>query len=206
MKRKIVTILVMTLMISLPLTTTVFAGSEEDPEIVDRMFDVKLFGIFPFLPQMNFKSADWKSVWFYELEDQPDYLYICMKTRELITDSETYDFIYVIQWTYNNIRYGASIHLLPRGLTSYLAGILDKEGNDYDQYVVCDGVFDDETNIITWIVPKEGIGNPVQLAKITNIIPFTVIRFPLDSGKVKFDLFKDLPWNAVISKDYTIKY
>lgn len=206
MRKRIISIVLMMLLILLSYSIIISGGGEEDPEIVDRTLDVKLFGIFPFLPQIYFRNADWNSVWFYELEDQPDNLYVCMKIRELESDSETYDFIYVIHWTYNEINYGASIHLLPKGLTSYLAGKLDKEGNDYDQYVECDGIFDEEKNIITWIIPKEDIGNPKKLTKITNILPLTVIRFPQDSGKVKFDLFKDLPWNAVISKDYTIKH
>lgn len=206
MRNKIILPVILALLILASFSIIVSSGSEEDPEVVDRTLDVKLFGIFPILPQMNYKNADWGSVWFYEMEEQPDNLYICMKIRELESDSETYDFIYVIHWTYSEMNYGASIHLLPRGLTSYLAGVLDREGNDYDQYVECNGLFDEEKNIITWIVPKEGIGNPTRLTKITNIIPFTVIRFPQDSGKVKFDLFKDLPWNAQISKDYTIQY
>lgn len=206
MAKKIISIVIIMLLLLASFSIIVSSGSEDDPEIVDRKLDVKLFGIFPFLPQLNYKNTDWESVWFYELEDKPDNLYVSMKVRELESDSDTYDFIYVIQWTYNNIQYGASIHLLPRGLTSYLAGILNEEGNDYTQYVECDGAFDEKTNIITWIVPKESIGNPMQLTKITNIIPFTVVRFPLDSGKVKFDLFKDLPWNALITQDYTIKY
>lgn len=206
MGKKIISIVIIMLLLLSSFSIIVSGGSEDDPEIVDRTLDVKLLGVIPFFPQTNYKNADWESVWFYELEDKPDNLYVSMKVRELESDSDTYDFIYVIQWTYNNIQYGASIHLLPRGLTSYLAGILNEEGNDYTQYVECDGAFDEKTNIITWIVPKESIGNPMQLTKITNIIPFTVVRFPLDSGKVKFDLFKDLPWNAKILKDYTIKY
>ncbi len=195
MAKKIISSVIIMPLLLASFSIIVSGGSEDDPEIVDRTLDVKLLGVIPFFPQMNYKNADWESVWFHELEDKPDNLYVSMKVRELESNSDTYDFIYVIQWTSNNIQYGASIHLLPRGLTSYLAGILNEEGNDYTQYVECDGAFDEKTNIITWIVPKESIGNPMQLTKITNIIPFTVVRFPLDSGKVKFDLFKDLPWN-----------
>jgi hypothetical protein len=206
MIKKLVGILFCILLILPSLSISISAGSEEDPEIVDRTFDVKLFGLIPFLPQTNFKNADFESVWFSEQEDHPDTLYIYMKVRELKTTSETYEFIYVVDWTYNNVRYGADIRLLPQGLTSFLAGTLDEDGNDYVDYVVCQGTFDDETNIITWMIPKSEIGNPVKWTKITNIIPYTDIRFPLDSGKVKFDLFKDLPWNAKITKDYSIKF
>jgi len=206
MMKKIVGILVCMLLILVSFSICVSAGSEEDPEIVDRTFDVKLFGLIPFLPQMYFKNADFESVWFYEQVDHPDTLYICMKLRELKIISETYEFNYVVDWTYNNVNYGAFIRLFPQGLTSFLVGTLDEDGNDYVDYVVCEGTFNDETNIITWIIPKSEIGNPGKWTKITNIFPFINIRFPLDSGKVKFDLFKDLPWNVKITKDYSIKY
>jgi hypothetical protein len=206
MRKKIVAFLIIMLMSSLSMSSTVIAGDEENPEVVDKIFDVKLFGTFPFFPQMFFKNADFKSVWFYEEGSNPEYLYICMKLRELQTSSDEYDFIYVVDWTYNDVSYGASIHLLPTGLTSYISGTFDEEGNHYLDYVVCEGDFDDTTSIITWIVPKENIGNPMKGNKITNIVPHTHIRFPLDSGRVKFDLFKDLPWNALITKDYTIEY
>jgi hypothetical protein len=47
MKKKIVGILICMLLIAtiFPITGTVFAGSEEDPELEDRIFDVKLFGL-----------------------------------------------------------------------------------------------------------------------------------------------------------------
>lgn len=206
MRRKIVAIIVLMLMISAPLFSIVSAGSEEDPEVEDRIFDVKLFGTIPFFPQMKYKTADFESVWFFEEEQNPEYIYVCMKLRDLSTSSETYDFIYVVDWFYNEMEYGVVVHLLPSGLTSFLAGIKNEKGNDYVEYAECQGTFDENTKIITWIVDKEDIGNPMKWAKITNIIPSTHIRFPLDSGKVKFDLFKDLPWNAKLTKDYTIKY
>lgn len=42
----------------LPITGTVIAGSEEDPEVEDRIFDVKLFGIFGFSLQIYLKYVD----------------------------------------------------------------------------------------------------------------------------------------------------
>lgn len=206
MRNKIISIVIIMLLLLGSFSMIVSAGSEEDPEVKDRKLDVLFLGIIPFFPQMNYKNADFESVWLYEQESNPEYLYVSMKIRDLYGSSDQYDYIYVVDWTYNDVRYGASIHLLPTGLTSYLSGSLNEEGNDYISHVVCDGVFDDQNDIITWIIPKGEIGNPLKFSKISNIIPSTHVRFPLDSGKVKFDLFKDLPWNALLSKDYTIKY
>jgi hypothetical protein len=112
----------------------------------------------------------------------------------------------VVQWTYWDVHYGISLHLLPNKSPLFLAGSLDKGLNDYIDCVGCDGTIDEENNIITWVVPKSAIGNPVAKQEISHIRPFTNIRFPLDSGKVKFDLFKDLSGNIRVSKDYALKY
>jgi hypothetical protein len=36
----------------------------------------------------------------------------------------------------------------------------DEERNDYVNYVVYEGDIDSINNIITWIIPKDAIGNP----------------------------------------------
>jgi len=41
---------------------------------------------------------------------------------------------------------------------------------------------------------------------IENIVPHTHLRHTESSGRPMWDLFKDLPWNAKITKDYTINY
>jgi hypothetical protein len=66
MKKKIIGIFVCMLLIStiLPITGTVFAGDEEDPEIVDEPED----DVFDYL--------DIISAWFYEKAEMPDYLFI----------------------------------------------------------------------------------------------------------------------------------
>jgi hypothetical protein len=65
MKKKIVGIFICTLLITtiLPITGTILAGDEEDPEIVDEPDD----DVFDYL--------DIISAWFYEKEEEPDYLF-----------------------------------------------------------------------------------------------------------------------------------
>jgi hypothetical protein len=206
MRNKIIMLLIVMLLFLTSFPLIVSGGSEDDPEIEDRVFDVRFLGSFPFFPQTNFRTADFTSAWFYEREDQPDNLYVCMKTRALKTSTATYECIYIVRWTYMNVHYGISLHLLPNKSPIFFAGSLDKGLNDYIDCVICDGTIDEENNIVTWVVPKSGIGNPVAKMKISNIQPLTNIRFPLDSGKVKFDLFKDLSRNAKVTKDYALKY
>jgi len=66
MKKKIIGIFVCTLLIAtiLPITGTVIAGSEEDPEIDDEVPDT---GVFDYL--------DIISAWFFEKGDEPEYLF-----------------------------------------------------------------------------------------------------------------------------------
>jgi hypothetical protein len=206
MKIKLVTIFVCMLLFSITFSINVIAGSEEDPEIQDRTRDVKLFGLFPFMPQFNLIYADIVSAWICEEEENPDLIYMNLKIRDLDDTTEKYDAIYVISWTYENVHYSASMHIFPHGPTSLKAGPIDEERNDYINFVVCEGNIDSTNDIITWIIPKDAIGNPSTGLKITNIVPHTHLRYPEYSVIPMWDLFKDLPWNALSNRDYIIKY
>ena len=83
MRKKIVSIVMMMLLLLGSFSIIVSAGSEENPEVKDRKLDVLFLGILPFFPQMNYKNADFESVWFYEQESNPEYLYVSMKIRDL---------------------------------------------------------------------------------------------------------------------------
>lgn len=205
-KNKIIIFIVTMLLFSLSSITYVLAGSEENPEVEDRIRDVKLFGLFPFLPQFNFKYVDIISAWIYEEEDNQEYLYMSLKIRNLEDTTEKYDAIYVISWIFNGETYSASVHIFPNGATSLKAGPTDEERNDYIDYVICEGSIDSTNNIINWIIPKNEIGNPWMGSKITDIVPHTHLRYPESSGLPMVDLFKDLPWNAKYIKDYKIEY
>ena len=206
MKKKILIISICTLLLLPVFSLNVIAGDPENPEVEDRIRDVLLFGLFPFLPQFNFKYADIISAWIYEESVSPDYLYMSLKIRDLEDTTEKYDAIYVISWVFNSVTYSASVHIFPEGATSLIAGSTDEEGNDYVDYVVCEGDIDSISDIISWIIPKDAIGNPSIGNKITNIIPHTHLRYPESSGIPMVDLFKDLPWNAKVIKDYQFEY
>ncbi len=206
MKKKLVTIFVSMLLFTLTFSITATSGSEEDPEIEDRIRDVRFLGVFPFFPQFNFIYVDIVSAWIYEEQDNADFLYMNLKIRDLEENTEKYDAIYVISWMYDNNQYSSSVHIFPEGPTSLLSGQIDVERNDYVNFVECDGNVDDVKDIITWIIPKDAIGNPSTGLKITNIVPHTHLRYPESSGIPMLDLFKDLPWNAISTRDYIIKY
>jgi|GEM_PF-2331825 len=206
MRRKYGVLIVVMLLMSLSLSFVAQSGSEQEPEVIDKKFDVKLFGTIPFLPQFWFKNVDFQSVWFYEEQTEPQSLYIVMKVRDLKMSSQIYDYIYVVDWIYDNVSYGASVHLLPEGFTPFIVGTLDEDGNDYIDYSVCQGSFDENQDTITWKIQKQDIGGPSVGEMFSDIFPSTHLRFPLSSGFIKMDLFKDLSWNARLITDYTIQY
>ena len=206
MRKKIFGILICMLLITTILPITAIAGDENNPEIKDKTRDVRLFGISPLAPQFPFRYIDIVSVWMYEKENNPENLYISLKLMDLKNPTQKYDAIYVIDWRYKSISYTAVIHILPTGPWPFVTGQWDDQGNDYVTSVICDGNIDSSTHIITWIIPKNAIGNPSKGSKITNIAAFTDLRYPEGSVIPSVDLFKDLTWNALVMKDYQIQY
>jgi hypothetical protein len=206
MKTKIVGLFVCMLLITTILPMTAIAGDENNPEIKDKTRDVKLFGLFPLFPQFPFRYIDIVSAWIYEEEDNPENLYMSLKIMDLKDTTQKYDAIYVIDWIHNGISYSADVHIFPTGPTTLCAGQWDEQGNKYADFVICDGDIDSSSDIITWIIPKNAIGNPSKRGTITNIAALTDLRYPEGSVIPSVDLFKDLTWNALVMKDYQIQY
>ena len=71
MQRKIFTILICTLFITLSVSMNVFAGSEEDPEILDEE------------DSAVFDHLDIISAWFYEKEEEQEFLFTALKLKEI---------------------------------------------------------------------------------------------------------------------------
>lgn len=204
--KKIVGILICMLLIITVLPITVSAGDPENPEVVDRIMDVKLFGIFGFPFQANLKYADIVSAWFSEDYTNPNFLYVSLKLRDLEDKTDGLEAIYDVDWAYNNNYYITCVHANPNGFGSFSVGRNTDSDDDFEEWEICDGIFDTNSNVITWEVPKESIGNPQPFSKLTNIFPSTHLRFTDDSGLPLMDLFKDLSWNAKTTKDYVIQY
>ena len=206
MKIKIIGLFIFALLIITILPITALAGDPENPEVKDRTRDVKLFGLFTLIPQFPFTYIDIVSAWIYEEGNNPENLYMSLKIMDLKDTTQKYDAIYVISWIHKSIPYSASVHIFPTGPSVLFAGQSDEQGNDYVDFVICDGDIDSSTDIITWIIPKNAIGNPSKGSTITNIVPMTALRYPEESVIPMWDLFKDLPWNALVTKDYQIQY
>ena len=202
MNKKLVGIMVYGMLIITIVPLTTFAGNADDPEIEDRTRDV--LGLFGLLPQFFFKHIDIRSAWFYENSDNPNYLYISLELRDLEDKTKILEAIYVVDWRFDGESYATCVHTNPNGVMAFLSGKTDDVGNDFEDYVICDGTFDYEKNIITWEIPKNAIGDPQPKDILTSTAAVTTLRFTDESGLPRMDLLKDIALHG--NKDYTIQY
>jgi hypothetical protein len=194
MRKKIIGIFVCMLLITIILPITVMAGDEKNPEIKDKTGDIL------------FKHADIISVWFHEDKNNPSNLYISFKVRDLINRTQTLETIYVVDWGFRGNTYSVDFHVFPYGVSEFYSGKWNINDNEYESFVICNGIFDIDNNIITWITPKDAIGNPHPGDLLTEPFASTHLRFPFSSIMPHWDLFRDLSWNAWYRKDYTIQF
>lgn len=205
-------LMVALLMVPAFLPCVSLASDPEDPEIEDRMFDVKFFGFLDGVPQFFVKHVDVLSAWFDEDNDKPDYLTVCLKTRSLVDQTEYFEALYKVNWVYEHEYYGVILKIHTDGI--FVGFQTYKElGNDHYDIHMCDGTFDVEQNIITWIVPKDAIGDPDPGSLLTSTSASALLRpWDADTGQPGPDVFKDLtvqligPHEERYGDDYQIKY
>jgi hypothetical protein len=206
MRRKILSILVSMLFISTIFSTYVLAGSEEDPEIIDdEENDVQEF-------------LDIDSAWFYEKEEEPDYIYTALKLKN-IDIAKTKQHL-VVSWEFNGIHCSAGLYIGydEEWWFSYQAGY----GHGFwfqEHYQAIEGEFDGETGIIICKTPKSIIKNPQKGDILTNTRAHAFQRFGF-IGMLGFDRWfiqslifiitgksaSDYAPNDSPGRDYVIQY
>ena len=207
MNRKAFACLIVALLIITVAPIVTQAGDPEKPEVVDRIRDVKLFGFFPIPLQQQYMYIDIVAAWFYEDNTNPEYLFVCLQLRDLLECTAELEAIYDVYWSDTNHNgFIACVHINPTGIRSFIIGESTDTDDNMEKWTECEGIIDAEKDILTWIVPKQLIGNPPIGWQLKNIVPSTHLRYTDDSGKPLMDLYKDLPWNAKETNDYRIKY
>ena len=197
MKRKIIGIFVCTLLIAtmLPITGTVFADDEENPEIVDVTGDTDL------------GFLDIESAWFYEKTDEPDYLFTALKIKDL---KENFNAVFSIRWAYNDVVYVSGLSTYYYKDKEFRGGLRQRATYwQWKSMPECIGVFDQNTDIITWKMLKSNIGNPQKGDVLTNTEASAVAGFPLSfiyffTGKDYRDFAPDNYGDY--GQDYIIQY
>jgi len=165
--KKIITILIFTILITsvLCITGSVLAGDEENPEIVDETNDTDLLFL------------DIESAWFYENVDEPEYLFTALKVNSLNPYSNT---VLSIRWSYNGKEYVSGFNSHKFREYTFRSG--DPKRATYWQWIQmpeCQGLIDQDKNIITWKILKSDIGNPKKDDVLTNTRASAVPGFPI---------------------------
>lgn len=144
MRKKIVGIFVCMLLITTILPITAMAGDEENPEITDLTGDA-------------FGYIDINSVWFFENEETPEFLYVSEKIngpKEFVPQQT-----FAVFWTHNNIEYSCGLGVGFRFVEWERFDVVIYHDNDVE-IIEVNGTYNLDTGIITCEIPKAIIGNP----------------------------------------------
>jgi len=206
MKRKLLSLIVMMLVISIPFTLVASAGSEEDPEVVDEE-DTDVFNYL-----------DIVSAWFYEKAEEPDYLYTAIKLKEINPFHPKQHL--VVNWEHNGIDC-ASCMVIGYGDPWFIFNAGYGHGWWFEEhYVETDGEYDLETGIIIHKIPKEIINNPQKGDVLTKTRAAAFERFGF-IGRMGFsrsflrtilitftgkDVVDNAPELVSYGRDYIIQY
>jgi hypothetical protein len=202
--KKCICIFVMALFLTTILPITVTAGDESDPEIVDGE-DTAVFDYLDII-----------SAWFYEKENEPDYLYTALKLKEINTLKFKQHL--TVHWEHNGVECASSLVIgYGEPWYAFIAGY----GHGFwfqEHYVEIEGNFDTETGIITCKIPKSIINNPQIGDVLTKTKALTFQRFGF-IGRLGFDRFwfsgllslitGKVPWDGApyeYGGDYIIQY
>ena len=204
MQKKISVILVCMLFITLSFAMNVFAGSDEDPEILDVDDDA----VFDYL--------DIISAWFYEIEEEPEYLFTALKLKDI--NSFRFKQHLTVHWEHNGVECASSLHI---GYGDPWFSFSGGYGHGFwfqEHYQQIDGEYDEETGIIICKIPKNIINNPQKGDVLTKTKALTFQRFGF-VGRLGFDRFficglislvtGKVPWDGApydYGRDYIIQY
>jgi hypothetical protein len=206
MNKKIIIIISCLILLNPIITYNIIAGSEEDPEITDELED-------DIQDNLNIISA-----WFFEKEEEPDYLYTALKLKNI--DTMKLKQHLVVIWEHNGVHCSAGLYIgydLEFWI-SYQGGY----GHGWwfeEHYQVIEGEFDEETGIIICKTPKNIINNPEKGDVLTNTRAHAFKRFGF-IGRMGFDRWfihsliyyifcksaSDFAPNDGYGRDYIIQY
>lgn len=145
MRKKIIGVFIVLLLTTTILPTTAIAGDEEHPEITDAVGDA-------------FGYIDINSVWIFEKQETPGFLYVAEKINKPLNFVPQQTF--AVFWNYNGMQYscGLGIGFRFNNWQTYDVVVYNSQNNV--QILHINGSYDLETGIITCIIPKTLIGNP----------------------------------------------
>jgi hypothetical protein len=213
MQKKIgvIIILILLIMTLLPITTP--AGDPENPEITDEQGDVygtlitnpfitKLLILFGIVNVEFIDSIDILSAWFYEQENESEYLFITIKTKnlEFSRQREAYTMI----WMNNGTKWIAYFNTYSKG------EVMDSTvGDDINTFSYeIESRFNVENNTVTFKIPKNLIGDPQKGDILTHTFVKTFMEFtPLESPFLAIvSIGQILAVDLAFGNNYQIQY
>ena len=203
MNKKIIGIFVCMLISIVVFPFSVSAGDENNPEFEDEKDDIIIFEeYYSYFLNKFFKSVDIISGWFFEESDSPDIIYISLKMGNLRLPRLFG--IYAVVFVYNGTYYACGLRTHSKGDYFYeLVGYIDGQGEHYKNLIGISS-FDTESNIITWAVPKELIGNPQPGESIGSFYANAFLR--TKDEQIIFDTPNILADRVYSTNHYTIQY
>lgn len=151
---RILYLLVIAQFIIIVVPLSVFAGDEQNPEITDDENDMFKHPYF-YVPNRSLKAIDILSAWFYEDQNESNYLFITIKVVDL-----NYLFFlrstYLVEWGHDAYVYTAS--LTTRFLGLYSVAVIQRSYPNKINLIRAS--FDKENNLVTFKIPKNLIENP----------------------------------------------
>lgn len=220
MNRKTIGLVICLLLMSTIIPVIVIAGDENDPEITDTVDDqfgalvdhpyrIRTWIARVLLQVDTFDFIDIDSAWFYEDENEPDFLYTTLKIKDLTTNPHRA--IYSVHFTCNGKPYTVGSHLCDYALNASCFVGLDKRLNC--KWYDAEATYDFDTDIVTFKLNKEYIGNPQPGDLLTKTFAWTALRFNNELFSLFFsdgELIKDaapfLESNEDYGDNYEIKY
>jgi hypothetical protein len=203
-----------------PLIGTVFAGSEENPEITDNYDDhfgvlirypsrIRTFIALKLLNIKSFEFIDIDSAWFYEKELEPQFIYTAIKLKDL---EPVYPrAIYSLHWVFNNKPYAVACHLYDNAENS--ASFVGRDTHFNRKWEEAEVSYDFNNNFIILKINKIHIGNPQPGERLTQTNAWTALRFQYEPFCLFFgdgELVKDgapfIEDHLDFGKDYIIQY
>ena len=220
MKKKIIYLCCLVLIMPMMFSSLVYAGEENDPEIIDDHDDqygalieyptrLRTSIALLLLQTDSFDFIDIDSAWFYEKQSESEYIFTSLKVKDLEINSHRA--IYTIHWKFNGVRYAVGSHLYNNGQNYSCFVGLDKRFNC--RWKDAEVNYDFDNNIVTFKINKIDIGDPKPGDILTRTFAWTGLRFNFEPLCLLFsdgELVKDaapfIQSNNEYGKDYIIQY
>jgi hypothetical protein len=141
------------------------------------------------LPILLFNYLDIRSFSLYERTDDPEHLYASMVVNKF--QFSEYRSCYALYWNYKGIHYyvGTNTHTLG-DLVSSICGYYELCGKNYNYQI--QGEILEEENTITWVIPKELIGDPNSGDTIQDLYASSYLIYQKDcDAPMKLNLASD---------------